>query len=198
MGLIFFIPSLLGVIPWIALYISGSIVERYDDMNTRLREKDCFFDICKMYHLDLTLPLIIPITSFIIFILLLVYLYKLFSKNKSIKISYIIGTIFCFLTIIPADSVITLAVIKWMRPIVKSDKLEKIECGMPKDLVRLILGKPSKIIIKKSMDEYAFGQGESEKSIKEGWIYEYLLWGGSIEIYFDINGKVLYAGAGYC
>lgn len=63
--------------------------------------------------------------------------------------------------------------------------------GMPKFVVRALLGPPGEEKLKDSSSgDHGFGQGELERRITEGWIYGTPpSWG--IEIYFDASGRVV-------
>ncbi|MCK5510857.1 hypothetical protein KAI65_04955 [Candidatus Parcubacteria bacterium] len=72
-------------------------------------------------------------------------------------------------------------------------KYKLIHHDLTKEEVVKILGSPDKIIVKSNINDYTFGQGEKDSKIKEGWIYQFFGWDGSIEVYFDqdsvVNGK---------
>ena len=73
--------------------------------------------------------------------------------------------------------------------------LEKVREGLTEDAVAKILGPPTKEI-EKARTPHNFFQGEYEKKIKVGWVYEVRGRNGSIEVYFDKDGKVIRSNCG--
>jgi hypothetical protein len=73
--------------------------------------------------------------------------------------------------------------------------LQGVRGGLTKDDVARILGPPTKEI-DKSKTPYNFFQGEDERIIRVGWVYEVRGWLGTIEVYFDKDGKVIRSNCG--
>jgi hypothetical protein len=73
----------------------------------------------------------------------------------------------------------------------------RISVGMSKEEVVNLLGKSHQTRINLPGGKNFIGQGLNTSNLTEAWIFNFLLWSGSIEIYFDGNGKVAGRNCGY-
>lgn len=62
--------------------------------------------------------------------------------------------------------------------------------GMNKKMIMTLLGEPDRKLIKQSLDQNFFFQGDNETKIKEGWIYYHEGYVTAAEVYFSNNGQV--------
>lgn len=75
--------------------------------------------------------------------------------------------------------------------------LKQIAVGMtPAEVIKL-LGTPKRKVLNDKHLPNFLGQGPDSGKIAEAWIFEYLLWSGAIEIYFDASGRVIGRNWGY-
>jgi hypothetical protein len=73
--------------------------------------------------------------------------------------------------------------------------LHQVRGGLAKGDVEKILGPPTREI-DKSKTPHNFFQGEDERRIRVGWVYEVRGWRGTIEVYFDKDEKVIRSNCG--
>jgi hypothetical protein len=75
--------------------------------------------------------------------------------------------------------------------------LEAVTPGLRRNEVRAFLGEPSRVATKQDPSENLFGQGERERTIRSGWVYNLSGRDGGIEVYFDAAERVVDANWGH-
>ncbi len=68
---------------------------------------------------------------------------------------------------------------------------DRIENEMTAEEVAEVLGQPDEKVVKEELGGDRFGQGELEQQITSGWLYDLPDWDGGLEVYFDVNEKVV-------
>lgn len=114
--------------------------------------------------------------------------------TKTAKILGLIAFLFVGTCLIGISLAVAPTLLPW---ICGHPGFSKIKKGMTQPQVRECLGSPAEIKFNKGMPNF-LGQGEHSNQIKEAWIFDFILWRGNIEIYFDSDGKVIGQNCGEC